>query len=272
MRYITRFITGLISGIAMLAPAMTAAWAADVPAQKYVMDDDWKIIVSPYVWGASLKGKAELGGHHTDVNIPFSEIFDNLDMAVMGNIELVKGPLGFYVDAQYVSTRQDEDLLAHEIALKVKTTMISGGMFYRIYEKELGGVTVYNEPQHFAIEPTLGVRWTRLKADLFALGHHVSRKTDWTDPFVGVRVKADLNERWNLSAEADIGGFGAGSKLSYNAQGYLGYRTFLFDRPTMLRLGYRVLSQDFDGPDFTGHRFKWDVVQHGPVVGLSMRF
>ncbi|WP_439272364.1 hypothetical protein [Pseudochrobactrum sp. HB0163] len=268
MRNKALFITSLVSGFLML----TSAMAADAPVQKYVTDDAWKIIVSPYVWGASLHGRAELGGYRTDVNVPFSEIFDNLDMAVMGNIELARGPLGFYVDAQYVSTSQDENLRAHEIALKMKTTMVAGGMFYRIYEKELGGLTIYNEPQRFAIEPTLGVRWTRLKADLASEGYHISRKTSWTDPFFGVRVRADLNERWNLSAEADIGGFSAGTKMSYNAQGYLGYRTFLFDRPTMLRFGYRALSQDFKESDFMGHPLKWDVVQHGPVIGLSMRF
>ena len=116
------------------------------------------------------------------------------------------------------------------------------------------------------------MRWTKIKADLSVGPFSVSRKAEWTDPFVGVRLKTDLNERWNLAGEADIGGFGAGSKLSYNAQAYLGYRTFLFDRPTNLRVGYRVLSQDFKGPELLGHTFKWDVVQHGPVVGLSMRF
>ncbi|MCF7671652.1 hypothetical protein KQ944_08445 [Bacillus subtilis] len=268
MRLTALFTTSALSSLAMLCTAM----AADVTQPSYKVDSEWKIIVSPYVWGASLKGKAAMGGHRTDVNIPFSEIFDNLDLAAMGTIEIIKGPLGFFVDGQYVSTTQDEDILANELALNIKTTTISGGAFYRVYERELGGVTVFNEAQTFTVEPMLGVRWTKIKADLSVGPFSISKKAEWTDPFVGVRLKTDLNERWNLAGEADIGGFGAGSKLSYNAQAYLGYRTFLFDRPTNLRIGYRVLSQDFKGPDFLGHSFKWDVVQHGPVVGLSMRF
>lgn len=75
-----------------------------------------------------------------------------------------------------------------------------------------------------------------------------------------------------MNAEADVGGFGTGSKLSVNAQAYLGYRTHMGNLPTILRVGYRVLSQDYEGDDFTGNKFNWNVTQHGPVVGLSIRF
>lgn len=268
MRYLAVLTTSSLSGLTMLGSAM----AADVSEPKYIVDDRWKVIVSPYVWAASLKGSASLAGRSTDVHVPFSDIFDNLDMAVMGDIEVVKGPLGFFLDGQYVSTSQDEDIFANEIALKIKTTSISAGAFYRVYEQELGGNTVFNEPRRFVVEPTIGLRWTKIEAELAALGRQVTKKADWTDPFIGVRLKTDLNERWNLAAEADIGGFSVGSKLSVNAQAYLGYRTFLFERPTTLRVGYRVLSQDYETTDFTGHTFKWDVVQHGPVLGLSMQF
>jgi hypothetical protein len=73
--------------------------------------------------------------------------------------------------------------------------------------------------------------------------------------------------------EADIGGFGVGSKLSWNAQAYLGYRTMVAHHPTVLRIEYRALSQDYESDDFTGsNKFKSDVVQHGPVIGFSMQF
>lgn len=268
MRKIALFTTSALSGLTMMCNAM----AADMAQPQYIAEDNWKIIVSPYVWGASLKGKSALGGFSTDVNIPFSEIFDNLDLAAMGTIEVIKGPLGFFIDGQYVSTTQDEDLFNNELALNVKTTTISGGVFYRVFEHELGGQTIFNEAKSFTVEPTVGVRWTKIKADLSIDRFSITKKVEWTDPFIGVRLKTDLDERWNLAGEADIGGFSVGSKLSVNAQAYLGYRTFLFDRPTNLRIGYRVLSQDYEGDDFMGQTFKWDVVQHGPVLGLSMRF
>ena len=71
---------------------------------------------------------------------------------------------------------------------------------------------------------------------------------------------------------ADTGGLDTASKKTWNAQGYLGYRMYVADHPAIIRVGYRVLSQDYRTTDFTGNKFKYDVTQRGPVLGLSMRF
>ncbi|QFY62388.1 hypothetical protein FZ934_07740 [Rhizobium grahamii] len=234
---------------------------------------EWAVIVSPYAWAASLKGSGSLAGFDTDVDVPFSEIFDHLDLVAMGNIELTNGQWGVYFDGQYVKTSQSEDVFAHEIGLDITTTTLSAGAFYKAYEQQLGGDTVFGKPRTLSIEPTAGVRWTELKADVQAFGLRTKKSADWTDPFVGLRMNADLTERWNLFAEADVGGFDVGSKVSVNAQAYLGYRTMMFGHPTILRAGYRLLYQDYENDDFTGaNKFRWDVSQHGPVIGLSMRF
>ena len=85
-------------------------------------------------------------------------------------------------------------------------------------------------------------------------------------------MQADLTDRWTLSGETDTGGLDTSSKKTWNAQGYLGYRMYLADHPTILRVGYRVLAQNYRTTDFTGNTFKYDVTQRGPVLGLSMRF
>ncbi|MDM9618849.1 hypothetical protein [Rhizobium sp. S96] len=247
--------------------------AADFDQERIAPEREWAVIVSPYVWAASLKGKASLAGFDTNVDVPFSEIFDHLDFVAMGNVEITNGQWGVYFDGQYVQTSQDEQVLAHEIGLDITTTTLSAGAFYKAYEWQLGGNTVFGKPQTVSIEPTIGLRWTELKADVEAFGLKTTKSADWTDPFVGLRVNADLTERWNVVAEADVGGFDVGSKISVNAQAYLGYRTMLMGHPTILRAGYRLLYQDYENDDFTGaNKFRWDVSQHGPVLGLSMRF
>lgn len=234
---------------------------------------EWAVIVSPYAWAASLKGDASLAGFDTDVDVPFSDILDHLDFVLMGNVEVTNGRWGFYVDAQHVRTTQDEELLNNEIGLEIRTTSLAAGAFFKAYEVELGGDTVFGRPRTLSLEPTAGLRWTKLQADVSVLGLGASKSADWTDPFIGLRINADLTERWNLAAEADVGGFRVGSRLSLNGQAYLGYRTTMFGRPTILRAGYRALYQDYENDDFTGvNKFRWDVTQHGPVVGLSMRF
>ena len=251
----------------------SAARAADFDAERMEPEREWAVIVSPYVWAASLKGNASLAGFDTDVDVLFSEIFDHLDLALMGNVEVTNGKWGVYFDGQHVQTSQDERVFAHEIGIDIKTTTLAAGAFFKAYEVELGGQTVFGKPRTISFEPTVGVRWTELKADVSAFGVSSTKNSDWADPFIGLRMNADLTDRWNLFAEADVGGFDVGSKVSVNAQAYLGYRMEMFGKPTILRAGYRLLYQDYENDDFTGaNKFRWDVSQHGPVVGFSMRF
>lgn len=276
----TTLTTGLRN--CMLAATMitisgAASYAADAvdtvaPPQPEIQDQQrWHVIFSPYVWGASLNGTAGLYGHTTDVDVPFSETLKNLDLSVMGNIEITNGVVGAFFDGQYTKTSQDEDLRDHTLGLDIKSTTLTGGVYYRIFEQSLEGNTVFGKQRVFAIEPTLGIRWTQLEATLSTGPYVLKRKSNWTDPFIGARVFYDINDRWNIFAEADVGGFGAGTRISANGQAYLGYRTFVFDVPTTLRVGYRVLYQDYRNDD-TASKFKYDVTQHGPVVGLSMQF
>lgn len=251
----------------------SAARAADFDAERMEPEREWAVIVSPYVWAASLKGNASLAGFDTDVDVLFSEIFDHLDLALMGNVEVTNGKWGVYFDGQHVQTSQDERVFAHEIGIDIKTTTLAAGAFFKAYEVELGGQTVFGKPRTISFEPTVGVRWTELKADVSAFGVSSTKNSDWAHPFIGLRMNADLTDRWNLFAEADVGGFDVGSKVSVNAQAYLGYRMEMLGKPTILRAGYRLLYQDYENDDFTGaNKFRWDVSQHGPAVGFSMRF
>jgi len=258
--------------ITSTASALAADVIAPAPAQSEFQDQQrWRVIFSPYVWGASLNGNAGLLGYSSKVDVPFKEIFSNLDMNAMGNIEITNGKYGVYFDGQYTKTSQGEDVFHERLDLDITSTSLAGGVFYRAYQQDLDGLTYFGKQRVFAIEPTAGVRWTQIKAKLSVGPFSETRKAEWTDPFVGTRVLYDVSERWNLSAEGDIGGFGVGTKLSAHGQIYLGYRTKTFDLPTIWRVGYRALYQDFNDKEGR-EKFRYDVTQHGPVVGVSIVF
>jgi hypothetical protein len=103
--------------------------------------------------------------------------------------------------------------------------------------------------------------------DLGRVGEDFDDSETWVDPIVGTRFAVDLAERWAITGEADVGGVVAGSDLSWNVQGYLGYRTSVFGQPTNFAIGYRALYVDYDH-----NEFKWDVTQHGPILGAVLRF
>jgi hypothetical protein len=264
--------TGAILGLGAILPVSGAAAADLPPAAKADMVapvslSDWSLIVSPYMWGSSLKGDAGVRGLHARVNVPFRETMKELQFGAMGAVELRRGNFGVYVNGEYGKVANDKHFSRVTLGVGMKNYLFAVGAAYRIYEMELGGNTVFGGPRVFAIEPTVGVRWTRLSTKLRVGGFGVSSSESWLDPFVGTRVLYDLTDRWNVAVEADVGGFGVGSRLSLNAQAFLGYRTTALGLPTTLRAGYRVLHQDYrDGG------FQWKVTQHGPIVGASIQF
>ena len=252
----------------------STAQAEEPTAKTSAESDEWLVLVSPFVWAPSMNGQVALGGVDAKADVGFREIFNNINRVFMGNVEVTNRTLGFYLDGVYAKTSQSERAYGQKIGLDITQSTLAGGVYYRVYEYALGGNTVFGEPRTWRIEPTAGLRWTRIttKVDIDPVGFSTKKKTEWTDPFVGVRMQADLTDRWTLSGEADTGGFDTSSKKTYNAQAYLGYRTFLFEHPTIVRVGYRVLAQEYRTRDFTGNTFKYDVTQRGPVLGLSMRF
>lgn len=259
-----------VRGRHLTAGLALAALAA--PGAALAQDDGWSFQVTPYIWPSSLDGDMDLAGFTTPVDVPFSETFENLDVAVSAEVEVMRGRWGVVIDGQYVETSQEQTLLGQPLGLGVTNAGATGAVFYRIYDSPQGGDTVSGEPRRFVVEPMVGVRWSKLKANVEALGRNVSKQADWTEPFVGVRSRLDLTDRWTLLGDAKVGGFDVDDKQSAEAEIIVGYRLSLLGQPSMIRAGYRVLHQEFESDDFTGQTFRWDVTQQGPIVGLTLEF
>jgi hypothetical protein len=272
------------TAIAMMSGA-SVAQAADIAAQEPppepVRQSEWSVTVTPYLWGAALSGHGALRGYPIDIDVPFSETLENLDLGLMGVVEIDNGKFGAFINAEYVDVSDDQifhprlPIIGQQevnVDAGLTMTIISAGVSYRVFETNLGGTTAFGAPRVFSVAPLVGARWTRLEGDLSVevpgvAYRDVSDSKQWLDPFVGARADIDLSSRWNLTVEGDVGGFDIGSKITLNGQAYLGYRTHFLGHETILRLGYRALYQDY-----TDGGFEWDVTQHGPVVGASFKF
>lgn len=97
-----------------------------------------------------------------------------------------------------------------------------------------------------------------------ALSRTIARTDDWWDPYIGVRGRLNLGERFYLTASGDIGGFGVGSDLTWQAEAALGMQVneYLYSE-----LGYRALGVDLDRDGLSV-----DTITHGAVVTLGVRF
>jgi hypothetical protein len=155
---------------------------------------------------------------------------------------------------------------------KMNMLMLTGSGFYRLATWALSDRPGKEVPS-VAVDALVGVRYTYLDVNL-DIDFFPDRKGDqgWVDPLIGVRSLWHLSKRWDLSLAGDVGGFGVGSDFTWHADGLIGYRFDLFgEENAQVFGGYRALSQDYDtGSGFD--KFEWDVIMHGPILGLSISF
>ena len=233
--------------------------------------DRWHFNVAPYLWAASLDGDVRIGRLEEDVDLDFIDILKDLSLGAMLYAEARKQRYGAFTNMFFVRTRDDSSGTI-DTDVTSDTAQIAVGGFYRMLEWQWSE-TASGEPLQLAVEPYAGIRWSYIRAEIQLSGGgavnlpQADRSESFVDPIIGVRFASDLSERWLAFVSGDVGGFSVGSDYSWNAQGYIGYRMATFGVPTILSVGYRALHQKYKDGDF-----KWDITQHGPIVGTIFAF
>jgi hypothetical protein len=90
----------------------------------------------------------------------------------------------------------------------------------------------------------------------------------WMDPIIVTRFTTYAKEKWQFRFQGDIGGFGVGSDLTWQLQGYVGYH---FSKLFQLTAGYRVISINYDKGTNTD-RFIFNVDESGPEIKFGFNF
>jgi hypothetical protein len=96
------------------------------------------------------------------------------------------------------------------------------------------------------------------------LDRKVSRRDDWWDPYVGLRGRYNLNDKFYLVAKGDIGGFSVGADLSWQVEAAIG---MMVTKNIFSEIGYRALGVDYEKDGLL-----MDTVTHGPQVTLGITF
>ena len=99
-----------------------------------------------------------------------------------------------------------------------------------------------------------------------------SGTVDWVDPLVGGRVRMEIAPGHELFVRGDVGGFGVGSQFSWQAVGGYSFDYAVQNGITYSGLiGYKALYADY-AQGQGRRRYEFDMLMHGPVVGISLRF
>ena len=93
MRAINRTLAAALGLIGLLAAGPAAAESP--------VSDELEITAAPYMWFLSLDGNATVKGQKGDVDVGFSDIWDNLNVGAMFEGEVRKGRFGVYGNIIY---------------------------------------------------------------------------------------------------------------------------------------------------------------------------
>ena len=240
----------------------TGTRAADLPPP--VPDtSDWKFVAALYGWGAGLDGDVGVFGLPSQhVDLPFSDVIQNLDFAFMGLAEARKGRFMMGVDATYtnvgMSVKTPKGILADKIDITNTALMLTGVAGYGILDTDTA-----------RLDLIAGARLWSVNNDFELKGGLLGGKSDsdgatWVDPLVGAKLRVNLLPKVYVASWAMIGGFGVGSDLMWDLMGGAGYE---FNDTFSLFGGYRAVKVDYSNDGFV-----YDVVEQGPVAALVFKF
>lgn len=250
--------------------------SASAPGQAAAPAKAWRGEVTAWLWLVGMEGDVQLGDRKSSVSANFVDVVEASDsmFAFSGRLELGYGEIGGFVDAMYANLGA-EDQSGPDGVSKIDVSnelgVVDFGLMYRVLDRKASGGGAAN-PLNMTLDLYAGGRFTSVSLDLDPANLPTrSRNKSWIDPIVGAKFGLPLAERWHLSVNGDIGGFGAASDVTWSTTGVLGYDFRLFDHSATVYAGYRAIGWDFsDGYD--AEQFKWDMIMHGPLLGFTMRF
>lgn len=247
------------------------AHAGDVSSGK----SKWEIHVIPYFWMAGINGDSTIKGIDSKVDATFGDIWNNLDFAGQFYMEARKDKWGLFLDPTYLKLSSDAHVDRPIIGrinadLTFKEWLVEFGGFYQLAtwppetsEKGALSVDALGGGRYWNVDMELN-----LDVPLVGLGRRFEESEDWIDPFVGLRLRADLTKKLSLVLRGDVGGFGVSSDFTWSASGLLGYS---FSDLISVWAGYRGLGVDYESGSGSS-RFNYNVTMHGPIVGLGFHF
>lgn len=230
---------------------------------------DWIVQVTPYLWASGMEGDISpfQRAPTVHVDVPFSEVWDTLNFGGFLNVMAKRDRFVFSGDLMYVNL-SDATVIGPLPDLGPGTELDAKLDSIQFYAAALGGYRVIETPQ-FSLDALAGGRFWYISNDLTLeienLGSR-SLKEDftWFDPLVGARAFYNVTEKLSVMGQADIGGFGVGSELTWSVLGTVNY---VFNDHWSASAGYKYLSVDYEDD---GHVF--DVDMSGPVFGVTYRF
>jgi hypothetical protein len=233
--------------IAIAGLLLPAAWPKQASAE------DWSFQITPYIWTPGLDTSLKVGP-----NPPVdgsTSILDILDGAFLIGGRVTQDRWSAFGEMNYLSLGDDiaPNIEVLDASWSLEGVMGSLSLGYAIHETARTRTEVFGGVRAWSLDVETEVRSLR-----------ASVTRTWTDPIVGARVETDLSDRVTLAGLVDVGGFGVGSDLQWEALAEVSWS--MTDRIALVA-GYRYLKLDFDDDGLV-----LDMTMSGPFLAVTFGF
>lgn len=221
--------------------------------------------ITAYGWASGLSGRARTLPPlpAVKIDVGFDKVLQNLNGAFMTAAELRSGRyilLADFIFAKIAPSKEFDTQRTLGLGVRLDSTSFIGLV--------AAGYRLIDDPKFF-VDGFAGVRGFSLdnilKLDTGA-GTSLSfgKSEAWADPALGARVRFNFNESWFASIIGFAGGTSAKSDFFGDVFAGVGYN---FGERSSAFAGFRALKVDYARGNYL-----YNVVQYGPVMGLSFRF
>jgi hypothetical protein len=222
---------------------------------------DWWYNATTYAWLSGVDGDITFKGLTVPVDLGMEDVLGHLDFTYMVYLEAGRGRWSAGLDAIYARLSDHTTFAQGPVSgsadLEENQAFVTARVNFRAVDTPKVKLDLF-----------AGVRWTyfdlNVDVDANIGARSVNQSVDFFDPVIGARTFVFLSDKWFIQAGGDIGGFGVGSDLTWQAVGGIGYR---LNSNWSILAGYRAM-----GVDYEKDGSKIDTLFKGPTLGVSVRF
>jgi len=213
-------IKSLARGVAATAVLLTLLV---MPAVGQAEDDGgWSYNITPFIFALGLDGDVATlpPAAPAEVDVPFGDILEELDIALMGVGEARKGKFAILGELFYSRISVDADTPGpYYSGADYDQTLffVSAGASYRFVEKGNGHLDLLAGLRYWSLDNKF-----KLDAGL-SPAKRVTHKEKWFDPILGIKGYRKLVSNWYVSGWA-VAAVGGESDTAFDVFGGVGYQ------------------------------------------------
>ncbi len=228
---------------------------------------DWHVDWVPfYLWFTGLNGNVGAGGVVAPVDVSFSEVFKQLNIGYMTDLDIRRKRIGLFTDLIFMTLSSDQRTtpigpLPTYVGFQAyaKQLLVDPELYVRLVDTDRGSIDAVGGGRFWYLNNSLNLYPPNNGTTVT-----VGQTQNWVDPVLGARMRLNANRGIFFNLKGDAGGFGVGSQLTYQIYAGMGKE---FKKKFDVLLGYRYLYVDYKNGGFL-----YDVHMSGLQAGFNIKF